>query len=59
MLVSEGGDTELVVAVAPATPTWHDAAGWLKVEGAFAAAAGRLEGWAAELPERLTAFAYV
>ena len=47
------GDTELVVAVGPETPTWDDVAGWLKVEGAFAAAGGRLTQWAAELPDRL------
>ena len=34
-------------------PTWQDAAGWLKVEAAFAAAGGRLAQWVAELPERL------
>jgi hypothetical protein len=58
-LVRAGGETELVVAVTDETPTWQDAAGWLKVEGAFAAAAGRLAGWAAELPARLTAAGHV
>jgi hypothetical protein len=53
-LVHADGDTELVVAVGPDPPTWHDAAGWLKVEAAFAAAGGRLSQWVAELPERLT-----
>jgi hypothetical protein len=53
-LVHTDGDTELVVAVGPGLPTWRDAAGWLKVEAAFAAAGGRLSQWAAELPERLT-----
>lgn len=53
-IVHPGGDTELVVAVAGALPTWQDAAGWLKVEAAFAAAGGRLSHWVAELPERLT-----
>jgi hypothetical protein len=53
-LVHADGDTELVVAVGPDLPIWRDAAGWLKVEGAFAAAGGRLSQWVAELPERLT-----
>lgn len=53
-LVHAGGDTELVVAVGPAAPTWEDAVGWLKVEAAFAAACERLSQWADELPERLT-----
>ena len=52
-LVHADGDTELVVAVKPEQPTWRDAAGWLKVEAAFAAAGGRLGQWAAELPQRL------
>ena len=51
-LVHADGDTELVVAVGP-DPTWRDAAGWLKVEAAFAAAGGRLAQWAADLPQRL------
>jgi len=54
-LVRADGDTEVVVAVADDRPTWQDAAGWLKVEAAFAAAVGRLERWAADLPARLTA----
>jgi hypothetical protein len=54
-IVHPGGDTELVVAVEPSPPTWRDAAGWLKVECAFAAARGRLAPWVAKLPERLTA----
>lgn len=54
-IVHPGGDTELVVAVEASTPTWEDAAGWLKVECAFAAARGRLAQWVAELPERLAA----
>jgi hypothetical protein len=53
-LVHAGGDTELVVAVGSSSPTWQDAAGWLKVEAAFAAAGGRLSQWVAELPQRLT-----
>jgi hypothetical protein len=53
-LVHAGGETELVVAVGPSGPTLTDAAGWLKVEGAFAAAGGRLSQWAADLPGRLT-----
>ena len=53
-LVRSGGDTELVVATGPAAPTWEDAVDWLKVEGAFAAADGRLSQWTAGLPERLT-----
>ncbi len=53
-LVHDGGDTELVVAAGPGRPTWQDAAGWLKVECAFAAAGGRQSQWLAELPRRLT-----
>ena len=53
-LVHADGNTELVVAVKPQPPTWQDAAGWLKVEGAFAAAGGRLAQWVADLPQRLT-----
>ena len=53
-LVHAGGDTELVVSVGPELPSWQDAAGWLKVEGAFAASRGRLAQWVAELPRRLT-----
>jgi hypothetical protein len=53
-LVHADGDTELVVAVKPEMPTWRDAAGWLKVEGAFAAAGGQLGQWVADLPQRLT-----
>jgi hypothetical protein len=34
-------------------PSWQDAAGWLKVEAAFAAAAGRLDAWMGQLPQRL------
>lgn len=52
-IVHADGDTELVVGVASSLPTWRDAAGWLKVEAAFAAAGGRLARWVAELPERL------
>jgi hypothetical protein len=52
VLVRPGGETELVVAAAPA-PSWRDAAGWLKIEAAFAACAGRLELWMADLPHRL------
>ena len=51
--VHADGDTELVVAVDPRLPTWQGAAGWLKVEAAFAAAGGRLAQWVADLPERL------
>ncbi|HWE14631.1 MAG TPA: hypothetical protein VG365_14010 [Solirubrobacteraceae bacterium] len=53
VLVHPGGETELVVAAGPEPPTWQDASGWLKVEAAFAAAAGRLQQWMAELPARL------
>jgi hypothetical protein len=53
VLVHPGGDTELVVAAGPEPPTWQDATGWLKVEAAFAAGAGRLEHWLAQLPVRL------
>ncbi|HEY5431449.1 MAG TPA: hypothetical protein VIK04_20205 [Solirubrobacteraceae bacterium] len=53
-LVHADGDTELVVAVKRQPPTWQDAAGWLKVEAAFAAASGRLGQWLTELPQRLT-----
>ena len=53
-IVHAHGDTELVVSVESTLPTWQDAAGWLKVECAFAAAGGRLTQWMAELPERLT-----
>lgn len=53
-IVHADGDTELVVAVGPTQPTWEDAAGWLKVEAAFAAADGRLSQWVSELPQRLT-----
>ena len=52
-LVHADGDTELVVSAGPEPPTWHDAAGWLKVEAAFAASGGRLSQWVAELPRRL------
>jgi hypothetical protein len=52
-LIHAGGETELVVAVGPSVPALGDAAGWLKVEAAFAAAQGRLTQWMAELPERL------
>ena len=52
-LVHADGDTELVVAVGPDPPSWQDAAGWLKVEAAFAAARGRLSQWVADLPQRL------
>jgi len=52
-LVHGSGDTELVVSAGPEPPTWQDAAGWLKVEAAFASASGCLAQWAAELPERL------
>jgi hypothetical protein len=54
VLVHADGDTELVVAVGPEQPSWRDAAGWLKVEAAFAASGGRLAQWVAELPRRLT-----
>src|SRR6202021_2332852 len=40
ILEHAGGETELVVAVGPSGPTLADAAGWLKVEAAFAAAGG-------------------
>jgi hypothetical protein len=53
-IVHTGGDTELVVAVGGERPTWQDAAGWLKVEAAFAAASGCLAQWVAALPRRLT-----
>ncbi len=53
-IVRAGGDTELVVAVESSSPTWRDAAGWLKVEAAFAKARGRAAQWVAGLPERLT-----
>ncbi|MGH2894382.1 MAG: hypothetical protein ACRDPM_14130 [Solirubrobacteraceae bacterium] len=53
-IVHADGATELVVAVTLSPPTWQDAAGWLKVEAAFAAANGRLSQWATELPQRLT-----
>ena len=53
-VVHADGDTELVVAVKPQPPTCQDAAGWLKVEAAFAAAGGQLGQWAAELPRRLS-----
>lgn len=52
-LVHPGGDTELVVTAALHPPTWQDATGWLTVEAAFAAGAGRLDSWMAELPRRL------
>ncbi|MGH2893003.1 MAG: hypothetical protein ACRDPM_07015 [Solirubrobacteraceae bacterium] len=52
-IVHADGDTELVVAAGPELPTWEDAAGWLKVEAAFATASGRLSQWVAELPDRL------
>jgi hypothetical protein len=57
-IVHATGDTELIVAVGPSLPTWQDAAGWLKVEAAFAAARGRLAHWVAELPERLLVAGY-
>ncbi|MFL5861503.1 MAG: hypothetical protein ACJ780_12085 [Solirubrobacteraceae bacterium] len=53
-LVHPGGDTELVVAAGCEVPSVHDAAAWLKVEAAFAAARGQLAQWLAELPHRLT-----
>jgi hypothetical protein len=53
-MVYANGDTELVVAAGPQLPTWEHAAGWLKVEAAFAAGGGRLSQWMAELPRRLT-----
>jgi hypothetical protein len=53
-LVHAGGETELVVTVGSEAPCWGDAAGWLKVEAAFAAAGERLAQWAMALPERLT-----
>jgi hypothetical protein len=53
-LVRAGGDTELVVSIRPGPPTFQDAADWLKVEGAFATAAGRLREWVDELPARLS-----
>ena len=55
VLVHPGGETELVVTASPTPPTWRDASGWLKVEGAFAAGRGRLDAWLAELPHRLAA----
>jgi hypothetical protein len=54
VLVHPDGETELVVAASPHPPSWRDATGWLKVEGAFAAGRGRLEHWLAELPCRLS-----
>lgn len=54
-IVHPGGDTELVVAVEPSPSTWQDAAGWLKVEGTFAAGSGGLTQWVAGLPKRLMA----
>jgi hypothetical protein len=53
-LVPVGGDTELVVAVGREVPSVQDAAAWLKVEAAFAAARGQLSQLLAELPQRLT-----
>lgn len=55
VLVHPGGETELVVTAMPAGPTWRDASGWLKVEGAFAASEGRLQPWLDELGRRLGA----
>jgi hypothetical protein len=57
VLVHPGGDTELVVSTSPHPPTWRDAAGWLKVEGAYAAGRGRdgLGSWLTALPHRLSA----
>ncbi len=57
-IVHADGDTELVVAVGRSLHTWRDAAGWLKVEAAFAAAGGHLSHWVAELPERLMVAGY-
>ena len=54
-LVHPDGETELLVTASPQPPGWRDAAGWLKVEGAFAAGVGRLEHWLGELPRRLAA----
>ncbi len=54
-LVRPGGETELLVAASPQPPSWRDAAAWLKVEGAFAAAAARLEPWLGALAPRLAA----
>jgi hypothetical protein len=55
VIVHPGGETELLVAASPQPPTWRDAAGWLKVEAAFAADRGRLEDWLRALPHRLSA----
>jgi hypothetical protein len=57
-IVHADGATELVVGVGPSLPTWRAAAGWLKVEAAFAASSGRLSQWVAELPQRLTVARY-
>jgi hypothetical protein len=54
-LVHAGGEMELVVSARSDRPGWEEAAGWLKAEAAFAAAADRLAEWLSELPERLTA----
>jgi hypothetical protein len=58
VLVHPGGDTELVVSTSPHPPTWRDATGWLKVEGAYAAGRDGRDGlgsWLSELPHRLSA----
>lgn len=55
VLVHPGGETELVVTASRTPPTWRDAAGWLKVEGAFAAGQGRLQHWLSDLSRRLGA----
>ena len=53
VLVHPGGETELVVSASPKPPSWRDAAGWLKVEGAFAAGHGRLQRWLSDVERRL------
>lgn len=51
--VHAGGEMELLVTARPGRPGWEDAAAWLKVEAAAAAAADRLGEWLAQLPARL------
>lgn len=55
VLVHPGGETELVVSASAKLPTWRDATGWLKVEGAFAAGQGRLQQWLTDVGRRLGA----
>lgn len=52
-LVHPTGDTELIVSARRQLPAWRDAAPWLKVEAAFAAADGRLQSWVDDLSRRL------